>query len=172
MLYFLSLGTNMNPKANAVAMVRSLIMEFGTIQLFPFVETAPVDINSGNQFLNSICVINTSLSQAQVKAMTNQIEINMGRDRADPLCSKKDRPADIDIMFSSATPVELSTLLTDEPYVNSVVFGNPKKQVTLSSFGLPSIDRPTTIDLNADTGQIVIVDDEFDCVDQAFKTAL
>lgn len=171
MLYFLSLGTNINPKLNAVRMVSELIKAFGAIQLFPFVETEPVEINSGNPFLNSICVLKSDCEQDAVKNITNNIEISLGRDRADPLSCKKDRTADIDIILWSAVPIEFNSLLSNEPYVNSVVLSNPDRRVDLSSCGLPAIDGPTTVDLNTHTGQIVVTDDKFDCFNQALEAA-
>lgn len=172
MLYFLSLGTNIEPRANAVVMVRSLIKEFGDVVLFPFVETSPVDIKSRYQFLNSICVIETELSEEALKVKTNQIEINMGRDRSDPHSSSKDRPADIDIMMHSAQGVDEGALLSDEVYINAVINSRPNARVDLTTHGLPAINRPTAINLDANTGEIVIVENKINCFNQAFKTAL
>ncbi|HCC82569.1 MAG TPA: 7,8-dihydro-6-hydroxymethylpterin-pyrophosphokinase, partial [Methylophaga sp.] len=53
-------------------------------------------MNSHRDFLNTIVFVETDLSQRELKSFCNQIEINLGRDRDDPLSKTKDRPADID----------------------------------------------------------------------------
>lgn len=172
MLYFLSLGTNINPKANAVLMVKALIEKFGDTLVFPFVETSPVDIKSRHQFLNSICVINADMSDQVLKAITNQIEVDMGRDRSHPLSSSKDRPADIDIMMHATHAIDESVLLSDEAYINEVITSRPNVRVDLTQFGLPAINRPTAVNLDTDSGEVVIVENKINCFNQAFKTAL
>lgn len=172
MLYFLSLGTNIEPKTNAVLMVKALIEKFGDAVVFPFVETSPVDIKSRHQFLNSICVVNADMPEPALKAITNQIEIDMGRDRSHPLSSSKDRPADIDIMLQAAHAIDENELLSDEAYINAVITSRPNARVDLTQFGLPAINRPTAVNLDTDSGQIVVIENKINCFNQALKAAL
>ena len=163
MYYYLSLGTNIDPQLNAVAMVKSIICEFGSIYLFPFVSTEPVNICTSNTFLNSICVIQSNLDNGTVKEITNKIEVQLGRKKFDILSGQKDTEADIDIIMSSDYLIELRNLHVKEPYVDAVLISDSIKRVDLKPFGLPSIYRPSTINFDTRTRQVVIVDDKFNC---------
>ena len=170
MYYYLSIGTNIDPEFNAVAIVKNLINEFGGLYLFPFVKTEPVNICSFNYFLNSICVMQSNLDTESVKEITNRIEVQLGRKRFDLLSGQKDREADIDIIISSDSPIEFRNLKVEEPYVNAVLSSEFLQRVDLKLFGLPSIYSPSSINFDTRTGQIVVVDDKFSRFYKTFKS--
>ncbi|HAD32405.1 MAG TPA: 2-amino-4-hydroxy-6-hydroxymethyldihydropteridine diphosphokinase, partial [Methylophaga sp.] len=94
--YLLGLGSNINPQQNTEKMVIALLQEFKALKLSRVLKIPPVGMNSHRDFLNTIVFVETDLSQRELKSFCNQIEINLGRDRDDPLSKTKDRPADID----------------------------------------------------------------------------
>lgn len=171
MYYYLSLGSNIEPKTNAVSMLTALIKNYGAITSYPFYRTKPEKIISEYPFLNSLAVIRTELDREQLKNELNQIETSLGRDRNDPQKSIKDRSADIDILGSSATFNSEFYKAYDEPYINLELLAHEKK-VSLERYGLPTTEGATTIDLDATTGNIRIIDSAFDRQENRFKTAL
>ncbi len=160
MYYVLSIGTNQNPKINAVNIVKHLCNHFGCIKLYPFIETPPVNMDTQHQFLNSVCIIDTDLSANDLKHITNEIEITLGRKRSDPRSAYKDRPADIDIMQSFADYSQIVKIMTDEPYINEVLKLNKVKMLDLSQYGLPSFTQNTAVCFDAATDTLLIDTDE------------
>ena len=55
-------------------------------------------MNSTHDFLNVVVFIETALNAFELKAICNDIETKLGRDRQDPASKIKDRPADLDIL--------------------------------------------------------------------------
>lgn len=161
MFFYLSIGTNITPKKNAVKIIRAILDRFGDITLFPFVKTKPVGMKNASDFLNSLSIITTQLPPAEVKKCLNTIEINLGRDRSDPNRSKKDRVADIDILlYSNKHHLSLFNSFNDA-YVQACLIGKHTPE-DLSEFGLPSFQRASTIHIDNASGQILIVEDKQD----------
>lgn len=96
--YLLGLGSNINPQQNFVAIIQALLAEFDHLHLSRVLTIPPIGMNSRHAFLNAVAFIETDLSATQLKAICNQIEIALGRDRDDPNSKIKDRPADLDIL--------------------------------------------------------------------------
>ncbi len=186
MYYYLSIGTNIEPEMNAVRISTALAHAFGQFALYPFIYTAPVNMQSKKVFLNSLAIIHSDLDAKAVKHELNIIEMQLGRDRQDPMRSEKDRTADIDILAAHPLYDESLFLEQDAPYI-PLVLGNSdhhspihshKTQhhqtpsveaishqrvcADLSPFGLPlaltTPQRPTTIYFNARTGHVAVID--------------
>jgi len=91
------MGANIAPESNFAA-ARELILKLGKAYYSRAIYTQPVDMRSEHDFLNALFLIVSPLDSVALKEHFNAIEISLGRDRDDPLSSKKDRPMDIDIL--------------------------------------------------------------------------
>lgn len=96
--YLLGLGSNINPQHNFAAIIRQLLCHFDALYLSRVLHIPPVGMNSHRDFLNAVAFIETGMAETDLKAICNQIETALGRDRDDPNSKLKDRPADIDIL--------------------------------------------------------------------------
>jgi len=122
--YLLGLGSNLGPQDNMAAMVTALVSEFGELDISRVLKIPPVGMNSHRDFLNTIIFVETDLPQTALKAFCNQIEIQLGRDRDDPLSKTKDRPADIDILCPLTLPDEADiavSSVTDEYFLYPII---------------------------------------------------
>lgn len=162
MYFYLSIGTNIDPEANAAGIVKLLCKRFDQIALFPFVRTEPEDVALSDAFLNALAVVFAKESSEQVKAALNTIEAQMGRDRSDPLRSVKNRPADIDIITCSSELDFTPFASAPEGYIQLCFHQQRDAAVDLSAYGLASHKGPATVYIDTLTGEIVVVDDEFD----------
>lgn len=161
MYFYLSLGSNIDAEKSSVTMLRMLCQHFEKLGVFPFRYTEPEGIVSDQAFVNSLAVLWSDNEEVGVKKVLNYIEITMGRDRNDPLRSVKARHADIDILGASAV---LSTVFFEratEPYVQQC-FEAKGLSPDFSEWGLAAYQRPSTVYLDAVTGKVGVVEDEFD----------
>jgi 2-amino-4-hydroxy-6-hydroxymethyldihydropteridine diphosphokinase len=124
--YVIGIGTNINPHENVLHILRELLAIAPKIQISRVIETIPVGIESRHPFLNFSASFLHTDSSTVMKARFNTIETTLGRDRHDPKRSIKDRPADLDILF---TLDETQTIINAEKLPEEVYL------------------RPTTIDL-------------------------
>jgi 2-amino-4-hydroxy-6-hydroxymethyldihydropteridine diphosphokinase len=117
--YFVSLGSNIRPHENVPNMLKELLKLSPSVSISSIAETTPKGMLSTDQtFLNLVACIQTQLTPGQLKQQLNIIETKLGRDREDPLSKKKDRPADIDILFSYKKGESVTVAqLPPEPYV-------------------------------------------------------
>ncbi|MCH2084659.1 MAG: 2-amino-4-hydroxy-6-hydroxymethyldihydropteridine diphosphokinase [Saprospiraceae bacterium] len=97
--YYISLGSNIDPYENVKYMLDYLLQISKRIDISRILETQAKGFNSDRTFLNLAARIQTHLSPVELKELFNQIETKLGRDRNDPQSKKKDRVADIDILF-------------------------------------------------------------------------
>ena len=81
-IYLCTMGANLAPETN-FAKAREQIARYGRAHYSRAIYTRPVAMESDFDAL---------------KLHFNAIEIDLGRDRTDPLSSQKDRPMDIDIL--------------------------------------------------------------------------
>ncbi len=166
MIFYLSLGSNIQPQANSVNMLQALAEHFGPLLAFPFVHTKPENMQTRHDFINSLAVIKSQLAAEQVKACLNSIEVSLGRDRDNPQRSVKDRTADIDILGCSETYDAHFFETLNEPYIHAVL--HLKTPVNVSEAGLnllyelSTTQGPTTIDLDATTGKVGIIENTID----------
>ncbi|EKE82945.1 2-amino-4-hydroxy-6-hydroxymethyldihydropteridine diphosphokinase [Idiomarina xiamenensis] len=98
MRYLCSLGSNLQAAFNIERAQQALAQLPGQLYTSAVIKTKPVAIDTDNDFLNALFIIDTPLNATQLKQYFNAIEIAQGRDRDDPRCSEKDRPIDIDIL--------------------------------------------------------------------------
>ncbi|VUD67514.1 hypothetical protein TDB9533_03831 [Thalassocella blandensis] len=156
MHYYLSIGTNISPEYNAAQIIKLLATAFGEIHYFPFVYTQPQGMRTHNTFLNSVAVVKSELDSTEFKQQLNTIETTLGRDRTDPLRSKKDRTADIDILGSSEQWDSQFFHQFNESYIRGVVRpGTSARFANLTAFGLPPND------LHAQTGLATVESENF-----------
>lgn len=173
MYFYLSIGTNIHPEASAVAIVRLLCQAFSSVGVFPFRYTEPEEVALEDTFLNALAVIYSRDDTSAVKAVLNEIEAEMGRDRSDPQRSVKNRTADLDILACSPVLDFSAFAAARESYIQACLKGlGPMPN--LEPYGLASYQRAATINIDALTGQIIVVDDELDCfkhwVEATFKS--
>jgi len=127
-IFLCSLGSNIEPEYNFSRAKSYLTGIAHEVTYSRSIVTKPVAINTSHDFLNALFVIKTHLPSDRLKSAFNTIEISLGRDRSDPLCSEKDRPIDIDILgainastdwptapdYLDQLRVELRQLITEE----------------------------------------------------------
>ncbi len=92
----LSLGSNLEPKANLRSAANALRERFGPILLSPIYRTGAVGFD-GPDFLNAAAVIDTTLDPVALDAWLHALEDAHGRDRSGPRFG--DRTLDIDIVL-------------------------------------------------------------------------
>lgn len=122
--YLLGLGSNLNPQHNFAAIVRQLLNHFDVLHLSRVLHIPPVGMNSHHDFLNAVAFLETDMQETELKAICNQIETALGRDRDDPDSKLKDRPADIDILTYFSTPEDwqrTASSVTDEYFLYPLI---------------------------------------------------
>ena len=97
--FVIGIGSNIAPERNVPRILRALLAEFGALYMSRILRTRPVGMASQAEFLNLAVFVETGLDAAALKAVCNRIETGLGRDRDDPDSARKDRPADLDILF-------------------------------------------------------------------------
>lgn len=118
--YVIGIGSNIAPERNVPRILSALLAEFGTLRLSRILRTRPVAMASRAEFLNLAVWIETGLDADHLKRRCNRIEIELGRERADPDSAHKDRPADLDILFS-VNPDEPLRWLVEGEYQRQAV---------------------------------------------------
>ena len=98
MKYLCSLGSNIEPELHFSRAKHYLAKLADELEFSRDITTKPVGMNTNHPFLNALFILETALTPTALKAEFNKIEVLLGRDRSDPLCSVKDRPIDIDIL--------------------------------------------------------------------------
>lgn len=159
MLFYLSLGSNIEPEKSSFEMLCRLCKTFGVLGVFPFRYTEPVSISTASRFVNGLVVLHYEAPAASLKAKLEGIEITMGRDRSDPQRSNKDRTADLDILASSEHLDLRCFSDAEESYVRAV-FNLLGEAPDLTGFGLASYQRPASVHFDALAGEIVVIEDE------------
>ncbi len=165
----IAIGSNIDPETNIPRILWRLLDHFAPLYLSRILRTDPVGIHSRAQFLNLAVFISTEHSVAQLKTLTNTIETRLGRDRADPGHSRKDRPADLDILFA-IHPGKPPSLYFEGNYQRTVVLDllawlglNPPPPqlppgITLNLGGVSAGEMPATINRDRRTGHVIIVE--------------
>jgi 2-amino-4-hydroxy-6-hydroxymethyldihydropteridine diphosphokinase len=93
---YLGIGSNVNVETNVAAGVSFLREKFAAVALSPIYRSVAVGF-SGNDFINLVARINTSLQPLALKGFLNRLEDQFGRNRDLPKFS--DRTLDIDILL-------------------------------------------------------------------------
>lgn len=187
-LYYLGLGSNIEPAINLTHAIETLHRQFGCLIVWPVVQTQPDAIKTRHLFLNSLVVLQSDWSQQRLKDYCNTLEQHAGRDRNDPARSLKDRPLDIDIL-ATQHEIDLDVLHQfGEPYMQAVInsatpdltpsdsarnrvnFTHTPHAVTLTIFGHPLGQRTAAIDTDHTGGHVVIIEDSVNRLLQRFET--
>lgn len=121
--YFVSLGSNIEPYQNVVKALDALLLLSPKLDVSRIIKTKAAGFKSTQYFLNLSVQFFSPLFIAELKSQLEKIEEALGRDRTDPDRKLKDRPADLDILFSLETREQIveSHLLPPEPYVRPTV---------------------------------------------------
>ena len=90
--YLLGIGSNLSPQQNIGAIITLLLNHFSSLTLSRVLYIPPVGMTSTHDFLNVVVFIETALNAFELKAICNDIETKLGRDRQDPASKIKDRP--------------------------------------------------------------------------------
>lgn len=171
MYYYLSLGSNLSPEKNIASVLMWLVHKFKCVSVYPIIETVPEDLDTQNSFLNTLCIIYSDLDKLEIKMLFNEQEERLGRDRSDPSSSHKDRTADIDILVQSEEFNPDKFLNFQESYIQKV-FQTKANAVALKLGESFLGDRPSTIYFNSTTGQIRIINDKIDGLNDWVKSRL
>ncbi|MEQ3696633.1 MAG: 2-amino-4-hydroxy-6-hydroxymethyldihydropteridine diphosphokinase [Pseudomonadales bacterium] len=155
MYYHVSIGSNIRPSNNIGCAVAKLSQCFGELTLFPRVITDAVDMIEGNEFINTAAIFESLMIPSEVKAILNDIERDLGRDRDDPLCSVKNRCCDIDIFQVLETPQPKSFLASEESYVKAVFTSDRYAAIHCEHFDLS--DGSATVNLQARSGNELVI---------------
>jgi 2-amino-4-hydroxy-6-hydroxymethyldihydropteridine diphosphokinase len=122
--YLLGIGSNIEPFDNFARIICLLLKCFEKISISRVLNIPPVGMNSHRYFLNAVVFIETELQKSELKAICNQIEVALGRDRNDPDSKLKDRQADLDILAQLIFPddaVRTASSITDEYFLYPMI---------------------------------------------------
>ncbi len=172
--HFLGIGSNLRPNESFPKIVDELLRLGPRLAVSRVIETEPVGLPSENQFLNGAAALWADLSPEQLKKACVAIEEKLGRDRTDPRRKFRDRPADIDILFSldpsnpsvpwaslpkqSYIRLPLLELLFHLGLVPAEVVPELPPGVPLRVGGILLGEAPTTIHRDDRTGDVVVVE--------------
>lgn len=115
-LVYLSLGSNLgNPADNLKLAVQKLAFDAGEVlKISSFYETEPWGFSSENRFVNAVLLLETSLSPLQLLAVTQEIELKLGRTEK-TTTEYHDRLIDIDILLYDQLLIDLPQLKIPHP---------------------------------------------------------
>lgn len=121
---FLGLGTNLGDKQeNIFRALKYLNERVGMVIVHSsFYVTKPEGFDSPNDFLNTTCLIMTSLSPRELLYATKQIEIDMGRSSKSEKGIYYDRIIDIDILLYDDMIMEDDDLVLPHPHLHERSF--------------------------------------------------
>ena len=163
--YLLGIGSNINPNENIAKIIVLLLDHFPSLSVSRVLEIPPIGMNSHRDFLNIVVFIETNMIEKSLKNICNNIEIKLGRDRADPGRKMKDRPADLDILTTATFPRDKTRSaadITDEyflyplldeisAFLSEAEYIAQQQGVTIRVEKLTFGQAATTINRNADS---------------------
>lgn len=169
--YLLGIGSNIEPELNIGQIIHLLFSQLSKLSLSRVLKIPPIGMNSQQDFYNVVVFIETEMTEIELKAICNDIEINLGRDRKDPDRKMKDRTADLDILTKAVFPDDGSRLvssITDEyflyplieemnAYLSNRDYLPQQTGVAITVDGLTFGQSPTTINRYADAGNERII---------------
>ncbi len=145
--FLFSIGSNINPHQNVIKVLEHLLKQFPEIVISRVLKIPPVGMASQQDFLNLVVFIATDIELSALKSLFNKIETDLGRDRSDPNCKIKDRPADLDILLevtSSADFRQPVEQITDEYFLYPLI---TELCAYLTGENQPAIQKGVTIQL-------------------------
>ncbi|MDR3194595.1 MAG: 2-amino-4-hydroxy-6-hydroxymethyldihydropteridine diphosphokinase [Tannerella sp.] len=122
---YLGLGANLgNRRKQLIAAAALLAERAGDIPaLSGFYETAPWGYDSPHPFLNAALQLETGLSPAELLAVTQQIERELGRSsKTGGTAAYRDRPVDIDLLLYDRLVLEQPGLVLPHPLMHKRLF--------------------------------------------------
>jgi 2-amino-4-hydroxy-6-hydroxymethyldihydropteridine diphosphokinase len=122
--FMIGIGSNIEPETNIVQIVEQLLAAFSTLHISRVLQIPPIGMNTHNDFLNLVVLLETEMSEVELKSICNHIEINQGRDRTDPDRKMKDRCADLDILTAISLPEDAEREpadITDEYFLYPLI---------------------------------------------------
>lgn len=121
---FLALGTNLGDKEENIYRAIKLLNErVGMVIVHSsFFVTQPVGFQSENNFINSACLVMTSLSPTEVLKEIKQIELDMGRISKSVDNVYSDRIIDIDLILYDQLIYEDEQLTIPHPRLHERTF--------------------------------------------------
>lgn len=168
---YVSIGSNLAPEQHVARALAELAQRFGEVLVFPIVKTEPCDILSEHAFFNTLVIFAATESEATIKNWFNQLEAAHGRDRSDPLRSKKDRTLDLDILHISSELSMNALSALDEPYtqvcIDALTTPQNTQHIALGEQRLGH--RPATVYTNNGSSHVFIIEDTLDRLLQRFK---
>ncbi len=124
-VYFFGLGSNLGDKEENIKNAYHLIEErIGNIvSRSSLYYSEPVDFESDNDFVNSVCKVETEISDPFcVLKITQQIEKQLGRTTKSHNKIHSDRTIDIDILLADDLKIDTPTLTIPHPKINEREF--------------------------------------------------
>jgi 2-amino-4-hydroxy-6-hydroxymethyldihydropteridine diphosphokinase len=103
-------------------MIRELLQLSERVDVSRIVETVPINLENGNNFLNLSTRINYLGNAQELKKQLNAIETKLGRDRSDVRKKWQNRTADLDIIFA----LKDGANVIDEQWLPSEPFIKPQ----------------------------------------------
>lgn len=168
--YVIGIGSNIEPECNVPRILHALLDAFGALRMSRVLRTRPVGMASQADFLNLAVFVETGMDAGALKSLCNRIETGLGRDRNDPDSARKDRPADLDILFrlggdAAVPPLERVDGAYLRPAVADVYAllgladpggGVPGMAVRLGEASAGEV--PAAVHLDCRTGHVVVVE--------------
>ncbi len=172
--FYVSIGSNLAPERHVAQAIGELSQRFGDVLVFPIVKTEPCDIHTDHPFFNTLVIFAAHDAADTIKHWFNQLEAAHGRDRSDPMRSKKDRTLDLDILHVQQQLDMQATRSFDEPYtqvcIDAVTSPQNTQSITLGRFQLGH--RPATVYTKRGSSDVFVVEDTLNRLLQRFETTL
>lgn len=122
---FIGLGSNIEPRKTYLDEAVTRLKAHSDVTLektSSIYETAPVDYTDQDDFLNMVVKIKTSIKAADLLELCQQIEYELGRDRAKQTIEKGPRTIDLDILLFNDEIVQLENLAIPHPRMHMRAF--------------------------------------------------
>lgn len=122
--FFLGLGSNLGEKQ---AYIEQAYMEITKrigkiVAQSALYRSAPVDFDSANEFVNSVCEVETRLGAYEVLSITQDIERKLGRTSKSQNGIHTDRVIDIDILLFENQIINSKQLVVPHPKMHERAF--------------------------------------------------
>ena len=123
-LVYISLGSNIGNKRQQLSAAAALLSERAgsVIALSTFFETEPWGFDSDNTFLNAALILETTLQPLELLAITEQIEITLGRNHKSSGQQYVDRSIDIDLLMYDSLVMQTKRLTLPHPLMHERQF--------------------------------------------------
>lgn len=99
MKYIISIGSSIKPSQHVPWAMQKMCCEFDTVVVSRFHRTQAQGMKSHSLFWNGAVMVESDLSEPNLKTLLCSWEEESGRDRSHPQSSVKDRTLDLDILW-------------------------------------------------------------------------